>query len=147
MSRCLYEGFSQLLLKSAPGNQKWSYESGNRAKGKGCDIGYALAVSSCEEANSVDACTVTALDAITALAVPDPNCSSQSQSVFSGPAARLVALPSESLSLLRISNVLFSLTLSAVDGCQAKHLLQHCQRRFSVQSASRRTPKPRFATY
>src|SRR5229473_5772886 len=58
-------------------------------KGKGCDIGYALAVSSCEETNSVDACTVTALDAITAFAVPNPNCSSQSQSVFSG----LVALP------------------------------------------------------
>jgi hypothetical protein len=38
------------------------------AKKKGCDIGYALAASSCEEANSVDACTVTALDAITAFA-------------------------------------------------------------------------------
>jgi len=36
----------------------------------------------------VDACTVTALDAITAFAVPNPNCASQSQSVFSG----LVAL-------------------------------------------------------
>ena len=58
-------------------------------KGKGCDIGYALAASSCEGANSVDACTVTALDAITAFAVPNPNCSSQSPSVFSG----LVALP------------------------------------------------------
>ena len=40
--------------------------------GKGCDIGYALAASSCEEANSVDACTVTALDATTAFAVPYP---------------------------------------------------------------------------
>jgi hypothetical protein len=40
--------------------------------GKGCDIGYALAASSCEEANSVDACTVTALDATTAFAVPNP---------------------------------------------------------------------------
>jgi hypothetical protein len=30
-------------------------------KEKGCDIGYALAASSCEEANNVDACTVTAL--------------------------------------------------------------------------------------
>jgi hypothetical protein len=42
-------------------------------KGKGCDIGYGLATSSCKGANSVDACTVTALDAITAFAVPDPN--------------------------------------------------------------------------
>jgi hypothetical protein len=40
---------------------------------KGCDIGYALAASSCEGANNVDACTVTALDATTAFAVPDPN--------------------------------------------------------------------------
>src|SRR5436309_15787655 len=40
---------------------------------KGCDIGYALAASSCEGVNNVDACTVTALDATTAFAVPDPN--------------------------------------------------------------------------
>ena len=86
---------------------------GNR---KGCDIGYALAASSCEGANSVDACTVTALDVITAFAVPNPNCSSQSQSVFSGLVALQVALPSGSLSLLRIGNVLISPTLSAVDG-------------------------------
>jgi len=39
----------------------------------------------------VDTCTVTAPDAITAFAVPDPNCSSQSQSVFSGPALPRVA--------------------------------------------------------
>jgi hypothetical protein len=40
---------------------------------KGCDIGYALAAASCEGANSVDACTVTAFDATTAFAVPDPD--------------------------------------------------------------------------
>ena len=51
-------------------------------KGKGCDIGYALAASSREEANSVDACTVTALDAIAAFAVPNPNCPSQSRRFF-----------------------------------------------------------------
>jgi hypothetical protein len=56
-------------------------------KGKGCDIGYAPAASSCEGANSVDTCTVAALDAITAFAVPNPNCSSQKQSVFSGSVA------------------------------------------------------------
>jgi hypothetical protein len=39
---------------------------------KGCDIGYALAANSCEGVNNVDACTVTALDATTAFAVPDP---------------------------------------------------------------------------
>jgi hypothetical protein len=56
---------------------------------KGRDIGYALAADSCEGVNSVEARTVTAPDAITAFAVPNPNCSSQIQSVFSG----LVALP------------------------------------------------------
>jgi hypothetical protein len=61
---------------------------------KGRDIGYAPAVCSCEGANSVDTCTVAALDAITAFAVPNPNCSSQSQSVFSGLVALQVAPPS-----------------------------------------------------
>ncbi len=51
-------------------------------KGKGRDIGYALAVSSCEEANSVEACTITAPDVITAFAVPNPNYSSQSCRFF-----------------------------------------------------------------
>ena len=51
-------------------------------KGKGCDIGCALAASSCEGANSVEARTVTALDAITAFAVPNPNCPSQSRRFF-----------------------------------------------------------------
>ena len=57
------------------------FEEENR-KGKGCDIGYALAANSCEGALSVDACTVTALDAITAFAVPNPNYSSQSSRFF-----------------------------------------------------------------
>jgi hypothetical protein len=51
-------------------------------KGKGCDIGYALAISSCEGANRLEAYTVTALDAITAFAVPSPNCSSQRRRFF-----------------------------------------------------------------
>jgi hypothetical protein len=59
---------------------------------KGCDIGYAPAISSCEEANSVNTRTVAALDAITAFAVPNPNCPSQDQSVFSGLVALQVAL-------------------------------------------------------
>jgi hypothetical protein len=53
-----------------------------RGKGKGCDIGYALAISSCEGADSVEARTVTALDAITAFAVPNPDYSSQSRRFF-----------------------------------------------------------------
>jgi hypothetical protein len=69
--------------------------------GKGRDIGYALAAGSCEEANDVEACTITAPDAITAFAVPNPNCSSQSQSVFSGLATQQVTPPSQSPNLLR----------------------------------------------
>jgi hypothetical protein len=75
---------------------------------KGCDIGYAPAVCSCEEANSVDTCTVAALDAITAFAVPNPNCPSQSQSVFSGLVALQVTLISRSLSLLRTGKFYFA---------------------------------------
>ena len=63
----------------------------------------------------MDACTVTTLDVITAFAVPNLNCSSQSQSIFSGLVALQVTLPSGSLSLLRIGNFLISPTLSAVD--------------------------------
>jgi hypothetical protein len=57
-------------------------------KWKGCDIGYVPAICSCEGAHSVDPCTVAALDAIAAFAVPNPDSSSQSQSVFSGLVAR-----------------------------------------------------------
>jgi hypothetical protein len=53
--------------------------AGNR---KGCDIGYGLAANSCEGVNSVDTCTVTALDAITAFAVPNPGGTSQSSRFF-----------------------------------------------------------------
>jgi len=55
----------------------------------------------------VDTCTVAVLDVITAFAVPNPNCSSQSRSVFSGLGTLQVALQSESLSLLRIGKFLF----------------------------------------
>jgi hypothetical protein len=47
-------------------------ETAAKKKLKGCDIGYALAARSCEGADCVDACTVTALDVITAFAVPNP---------------------------------------------------------------------------
>ncbi len=63
----------------------------------------------------MDACTVTAPDAITAFAVPNPNLVSQPQSDFSGPAVRRVAPPSGSLSLLWTGDRLFSPTLSTVD--------------------------------
>ncbi len=79
----------------------------------------------------MEACTITALDAITAFAVPNPNCSSQSQSVFSGPVALRVAPVSRSPSLLRAGKVLIKPTLSAVDVSHVKQLLHRCQCFFS----------------
>ena len=87
--------------------------------GKGCDIGYALAANSCEGANSMEARTVTALDAITAFAVPNPNCSSQKQSVFSGLVALQVALRADHSAYFGLAKFI-SPILSAVDADQAK---------------------------
>jgi hypothetical protein len=75
---------------------------------RGCDIGYAPASGSCERAYSVDICTVAALDVITAFAVPNPNCSSQKQSVFSGLVPLQVALMNRSLSLVRTDKFYFA---------------------------------------
>jgi hypothetical protein len=76
----------------------------------------------------VDACTVTALDVITAFAVPNLNCSSQSQSIFLGSVAPRVASFRLSPSLLRAGNDLFLPTLSTVDAAHIKVLLHACQR-------------------
>src|ERR1700739_3070145 len=58
----------------------------------------------------------------------------KSQSVFSGLVAHPVTPLSGSPSLLRIGNVLFSPTLSAIDGCHPKQLPHGCQCPFSVQT-------------
>ena len=69
-------------------------------KGKGRDLGYALAASSCEGADRVESCTITALDVISAFAVTDPGYVLAEQSVFSGQFACQVALICGSPSLL-----------------------------------------------
>jgi hypothetical protein len=53
--------FFTIAVEISAGKKKWSGKCAQQEKEKGRDIGYALAVSSREEANSVDACTVTAL--------------------------------------------------------------------------------------
>ncbi len=63
----------------------------------------------------MDACTVTAPDAIAAFAVPNPNGSSQNPSVFSGSAAQQVTLPCGSPSLLWTGDRCLTPTLSTVD--------------------------------
>jgi hypothetical protein len=62
----------------------------------------------------VEARTVTAPDAITAFAVPNPNSASQQPSVFSGLVALWIAPPDRSPSLFGPALDL-ALTLSAVD--------------------------------
>src|ERR1039458_7606864 len=74
---------------------------GKATKGKGCDIGYALAASSCEGAHSVDACTVAALRCNHRFCGSKPQLLLAGQLVFSGSVARRVASPSGSPSLLR----------------------------------------------
>ena len=78
----------------------------------------------------MEACTVTTLDVITAFAVPNLNCPSQDQSIFSGLAASRVAPLCLSLSLLRTGNDLFLPTLSTIDATHIKVLLHACQRSF-----------------
>jgi hypothetical protein len=55
----------------------------------------------------VDACTVTTLDVITAFAVPNLNCPSQAQSIFSGLAASRVAPLDLSLSHFGLATIYF----------------------------------------
>ena len=112
-SRALFNRYFEFLSTAGVENEE---EVSGRENRKGRDCGYALATGSCEEANGVDACTVTTLDVITAFAVPNLNCPSQDQSIFSGLAASRVAPLCLSPSLLRTGNVLFSPTLSTVDG-------------------------------
>jgi len=86
----------------------------------------------------VEACTVTALDAITAFAVPDPNATSQATSVFSGQVAR-TSYPAERITQPTLDRQpLLMPTLSAVD---VREYMQHsamCQRPCSVQQRSKR---------
>ena len=88
-------------------NKEW-------AKEKGCDVGYALAANSCERVRDVDACTVTAFDAITVFTVPNPGVSSQIRRFFqvwsraSRPALRITQPTSDWQLFLKP-------TLSAVD--------------------------------
>jgi hypothetical protein len=103
-------------------------------KSKGCDIGYALAASSCEGANSVEACTVTALDAITAFAVPNPNFSSQSRRFFQVRMPVELPLRANHSAYFGLARFYLKPTLSAVDASHPKHFLQSCQCRFSVQN-------------
>ena len=81
----------------------------------------------------MDACTVTALDAITAFAVPNPNYPSQSRRFFQ--VWLLFGLPRRADHSAYFGLARFiSPILSAVDGSHPRELLPSCQCPFSVQA-------------
>ena len=82
----------------------------------------------------MEACTVTALDAITAFAVPNPNCPSLSRRFFQVWRPSGSPRQADHSAYSRTRQILFRQTLSAVDGCHPKHFLPSCQCRFSVQT-------------
>ena len=67
----------------------------------------------------MDTCTVAAFDAIAAFAVPNPNCSSQSQSVFSGLAVFGLPRRADHPAYFGLANFILP-TLSTVDASQLK---------------------------
>jgi hypothetical protein len=75
----------------------------------------------------VDACTVAAPDAVIAFAVPNPGCSSQNQSVFSGLVARRSPCRADHSAYFGVARFI-SPILSAVDASQIKQSLHRCQR-------------------
>ena len=81
----------------------------------------------------MEACTVTAPDAITAFAVPNPDSSSQSQPLFSGLVALQVALPSGSLSLFRIDKFYVRQSFRPSTRATLNSSVAECQRPFPVQ--------------
>ena len=84
----------------------WSVSDKNK---RSCDIGYALAVGSCEGVSGVDACTVTASDVTTAFAAFNPNPLLAKVVGFFGSERPANCFAVHSLSLLRISRCLFQL--------------------------------------
>jgi hypothetical protein len=81
----------------------------------------------------MDACTVAALDAITAFAVPGPNCSSQSRRFFQVWSRSELPRLADHPAYFGLAKVYFGPTLSAVDGSQSKCEVKKCQCRISVQ--------------
>jgi len=75
----------------------------------------------------VDACTVAALDVITAFAVPNPNYSSQSWLVFSGLDALQVAPADKSLGLLRIGKFFVHQPFQLSTPFKLNRVLHRCQ--------------------
>jgi hypothetical protein len=84
----------------------------------------------------MEACTVTALDAITAFAVPNPNCPSQSRRFFQ--VWSLSGLPrlADHSAYFGLAKFYFGPTLSAVDARESKRCVNKCQCRISVQAVS-----------
>jgi len=81
----------------------------------------------------VEACTVTALDAITAFAVPNPNCPSQSRRFFQVWSPAGSPQLADHSAYFGLTYFYFRSTLSAVDARESKCHVKKCQCRISVQ--------------
>ena len=95
----------------------------------------------------MEACTVTALDAITAFAVPNPNCPSLSRRFFQ--VWLLIGSPrrADHSAYFGLAKFFIQPTLSAVDGSQIRHLFEDCQCPFSVQQSSDFAAKTRSTNH
>ncbi|MGH9498758.1 MAG: hypothetical protein ACRD3L_06410 [Terriglobales bacterium] len=65
-------GYAEELNRGDRGDKLGGRREKRGGNRKGRDFGYALAARSCEGAYDVESCTITAFDAITAFAVPNP---------------------------------------------------------------------------
>ena len=84
----------------------------------------------------MEACTVTALDAITAFAVPNPNCPSQSRRFFQVWSPSELPRLADHPAYFGLAKVYFGPTLSAVDARESKRYVKKCQCRFSVHGVN-----------
>ena len=110
-------------------------------KGKGCDIGHALAMNSCEGAHSVETRTVTALDAITAFAVPNPNYSSQSRRFFQVWSPGGSPRPADHSVYFGLAHFIVP-TLSTVDGSNLNRAVIKVNANFWCNAYPQRCEKP-----
>jgi len=100
---------------------------------KGCDIGYALAASSCEGAKQRGDMHHRSPRCDHCFRSSKPQLLLAEPSVFSGLVVRQVALPIPITQFTLGGHDLFWPTLSTVDGAQVKRRSEKCQCRFSVQ--------------
>ena len=84
----------------------------------------------------MEACTVTALDAITAFTVPNPNYPSQSRRFFQVWSPAELPRLADHPAYFGPAKFYFGPTLSAVDARESKRYVKKCQCRISVHDVN-----------